>query len=100
MLRIAAMMAVLATPAVSGGVETCQHAAKIAGNIMQARQNGASVKDVIGPILSVTPEESQPLVSRIVTSAFEYPRYSSPEYRQRAVTDFENTIFLGCMDAF
>ncbi len=97
---IAALAAALASPVCADDIATCKHAAGLAGMIMDARQKGASVKDVIEPVLAATPEGSRRLMKQIVLLAFEQPRFSSPDNQARAVTDYENTTFISCMEAF
>lgn len=100
-MRIAIAAVVLTvSPAWADAIETCKHAASLAGKVMEARQNGATIKDVIGPILDSTPKESKRLMQSIVMGAFEQPRYTTPINQRNAVADYENDTFVSCMDAF
>ena len=50
-------------------------------------------------VLPLIPDESRGLMQRIILAAYEHPRFSSEKHQQREITEFQNSVFLSCMDA-
>ncbi len=76
--------------------ETCKRVEQIAGVIMEKRQAGASMSAMIDATNSVE-SSSKNLLNKIIKDAYDYPRYSSEEYRQEAVSEFENKYYGICL---
>ena len=87
----------LAFPAFASDI--CKAVESLAENTMKARQAGSAASDMlgIGEIEGVKGTNESKLLKIIVLSAFEVPRYSSPEYRRRAVEDFKNEWYIWCI---
>ena len=70
--------------------EVCPLAQTVARKIMEARQAGASMSDMLA-------NKPSDLVRKLTISAYETPRYQSPEFIQRAIDDFGNDTYLACV---
>lgn len=68
--------------------EECKLYGRLAAKLMQARQAGVPISQVIELIASERHE--------LVFAAYELPRASTEEYRRRAIEDFENDIYVEC----
>lgn len=80
--------------------ETCKSIADLAGTIMKARQNGrdmSELMELVGKYFEDA-EERKPY-DRMVVLAYDSPRYSTEEYKNKAVSDFKNSVYLGCFKA-
>lgn len=83
--------------------ETCDEVDSIAKTIMTHRQNGVAMKDLIHAIDRVpvnTPAYNvvRKIVESMISLAYEYPMYSTEEFKQQAITDFRNNAYKACMD--
>ena len=97
LLTFAAAMA-LAAPAAAGDMlDTCSHASELAATIMEHRQAGVTAADSMKAVLPLVPSQSRGLMQRIILSAYEHPHYRTPENQRRAVTDFQDSVFVSCM---
>lgn len=70
----------------------CGDIADIAKSIMEARQSGVPVRDVLGVIGDVTP------LIDVVMIAYNQPRQDTAAKRERAVQDFEDTFYIKCLE--
>jgi hypothetical protein len=83
------------TPALAqSAAETCPSLGELAESIMEARQSGASVSDMMAVA------EGNEFVEGLVLTAFESPRYATPEFRIREIENFRNSIEALCYSAF
>jgi len=101
-MRLALAFLALASPAAAQDtdmIDTCSHAAGLAETIMVGRQSGVPVSDALQNVLPLIPDESRGLMQRIILAAYEHPRFSTEKYQQREITEFQNSVFLSCMDA-
>lgn len=73
----------------------CEKVAEYARTVMRARQQGVRMVDAM-PSETVD-KNTKTAMEAIVMAAYEQPRFASAEYQQKAVTDFENAIFLACL---
>ena len=88
----------LAAPAAAQDMtETCAHAADIAAAIMKGRQNGVPAAKMVKTIAPLFPPQSQRLGKDMILSAYQKPRYNGPDYIDRAVSDFSDSVFVSCM---
>jgi len=71
--------------------ERCANVAQLAETVMQQRQRGASMRE----LMSRVPDND--VARRIIMAAYEEPRYNTREYQQNEIRDFENKYFLECM---
>lgn len=78
----------------------CKSASKTARAIMNSRQKGASMSDMMERIMATdAPAEIKKTVKPFVLAAYERPRFSTPEFVLKAEIDFENEAYLTCMSA-
>ena len=76
--------------------ERCDMISSTAEKIMQGRQSGVAMSKHIEAVNDAYPEGQRALWHELVSMAHERPRFSSPEYRREAVTDFGNTVYQEC----
>jgi len=85
-------------------VSVCKSFSKGAGTIMEIRQAGVSMSDVMQAYVDTSQEGDSPTVGRavelMITLAYETPRYSSESIQKRQVTEFENDFFLLCFKKY
>ena len=74
--------------------ETCPPIGDLAESIMEARQSGAAMSDMMAVA------DGNEFVEGLVLTAFEAPRYTTPEFRRREIENFRNTIEAMCYSAF
>jgi len=79
---IAVTLALITTPLTAETEDPCPMLGELAASIMENRQVGTPISDM----MAVAPDND--LVTSIVLQAYQEPRYSTEEYRQRAVDDF------------
>lgn len=86
--------ALMASPAVAEETvgEYCAAMASNAGNIMQARQNGASMADVLEQV-----SDKADILSTLTIMAYNRQRWQSPSMVARAVQDFRDQTHLYCL---
>lgn len=78
----------------------CKSVSNTARTIMNRRQNGASMSDMMDGVMNTdTPMEIKEIIKPFVIAAYEKPRFSTPEYMLKAEVDFENEAYLTCMHA-
>lgn len=70
---------------------SCKVYAKLAYETMDARQSGISMVDMIEAA------EGQSSIEQVITAAYEVPRYSTERYREQAIQDFTDKVYLGCV---
>lgn len=88
-----AFLAVLATGAAHAEPAKCEQVAEAAKLIMDARQNGAALQDM----LDVAGDNE--LLIEMSVEAYENPRYSTAEYKRRAVGDYRDQWHVMCLRA-
>ncbi|MFR9677503.1 hypothetical protein [Acinetobacter sp. SEK570] len=77
----------------------CKSISSTARTIMNRRQNGASMSEMMDGIMATdTAAEFKELIKPFVISAYENPRFSTPENMLKAEIDFENEAYLKCMN--
>ncbi len=101
MLRIAFLIAMSAsasaepapimTPAMR---EMCVGIGEFAATLMQNRQTGVPMSSIMARLPGDDPSTNA--VRAIVISAYEVPRWGSPEFQANAIADFRNAIELQC----
>lgn len=80
----------------SDDINTCEVIAEKAKSIMEVRQVGAPMQEVMD---AVKDSAIKSLYFELVIQAYERPRYQSDEFRRRAVVDFQNEWYLSCVKA-
>ena len=77
--------------------EICQGWGTLAEAVMDGRQAGVSMQDMIDAVIT---EDTDSLILDLVIEAYESPRYSVPENQRREIQDFKNKWYLGCVKVF
>ena len=85
-------LTLVATPLTAETEDNCVSIGELAHAIMGARQSGVD----LGRAMRLA--GGNELVEAIVLMAYNEPRFSSDQYRQRAATDFANTWMLACYE--
>lgn len=82
-----------ATP--EGDLELCYYLAEFAEVIMEYRQKGVSMPTQ----MKTVPQEGEKgqILRAMVEYAYEHPFWSTPENKQRAVTEFTDDVFRLCV---
>jgi len=71
----------------------CDSVGTFARTIMEARQTGVAMSKLVELTKQHGMDEGG---MPIIIAAYEAPRYSTEEYRQREIQDFENQAYLAC----
>jgi len=78
--------------------KNCNSMAEFAKTIMQLRQGGAPINEVMNFIESA---EDKPEVYKVMKSitimAYDTPRYSTPSIKEKTINEFYNTIYVNCI---
>lgn len=77
----------------------CKSAAGAARAIMNSRQRGATITDMMDRVVGTAEPELKGIVQAFVVEAYEEPRYNVPENQLKAEIDFENDAYLTCLKA-
>lgn len=77
--------------------EFCNTANSVAEIVMKQRQNGVAMADIYATTSDVKPQLAKDFIRAVIKDAYKKPRFNSPEYKQKAITDFKNEIFLSCL---
>lgn len=94
MLKLAALLGLMASPALAQNSETialCETYGGLAAEIMKHRQNGVAMSAILG-VLS----DDQTQEKAMVREAFEQPRFHSPSGKKRAIEDYRASIEVRC----
>lgn len=98
-LLIASIIFLASFNASANNYVDCEQIGELAKNIMGNRQNGVSISEIMTLVNSQSWSGNSGLkkaVEDIVIIAYESPRYSSPKYKQSAVTEFQNQALVEC----
>jgi hypothetical protein len=80
-------------------VEYCQTIESFAGEIMLARQAGASYSNLYASLSKVEDDAAKNVMLALLKTAYnDYKQYRSDKYRDRAISKFKNLVFMTCMD--
>lgn len=77
--------------------EWCSTVAYLAGSIMSSRQNGIALDDILKAIDGSGSERIRDVSRGMVLDAYEAPRYSTENAKQREITEFKNKWQLSCI---
>lgn len=70
--------------------ETCNNVSTLAHNVMKGRQTGMALSEMMKH------SQGEDWIKELMIDAYDEPRYSTPEYQQRTITEFANTYYLRC----
>jgi hypothetical protein len=74
----------------------CKEFSLTAESIMSARQNGVPMYKMIEIYDDVNLARLRGLMDVIIEQAYETNRYNSKSFKQKAIEDFKDDIFLSC----
>lgn len=77
----------------------CKSMSELARIIMQKRQDGVPMSEIVEKVVNTTPQPLQEVLRLTVISAYDKPRYNTPEIQQKTILDFENESYLTCTKA-
>lgn len=73
--------------------ELCPKIAELSRSVMTARQAGVSMRKVMDVATS-------PFTVDIITEAYGHPAYTTPEYKEKTIQDFEDQWYLKCIKSY
>jgi hypothetical protein len=82
-----------------GWQSNCKAFEHLARSIMTARQNGEDISKLIGVADDPTRADAKDLTTKLIFSAYKQPRYQTEDMQQKAIDDFSNDTYLGCVEA-
>ena len=71
-------------------IDNCYQLEELAGVIMEARQAGSTMGEMIKLA------DNHKLTEALVIDAFEVPLYETAEYKEREINKYKNTVFKMC----
>ena len=77
----------------------CKSMSELARIIMQKRQDGVSMSEIVEKVVNTTHQPLQEVLRLTVISAYDKPRFNTPEIQQKTILDFENEAYLTCTKA-
>ena len=80
-------------------MQWCKPVHKLSETIMESRQKGVSMVDILEMAETVESENLKNLAISIVEEAYDSTRYHTRENQLRAIQDFGNDMFMICMKA-
>lgn len=84
----------------SASLAMCQPISEFAKELMDARQAGVPLAQALTVARhNATVARHNATVQALIVSAYRKPRYSTPDYRERAAVDFANETLVTCLDA-
>lgn len=75
----------------------CKSTSSTAKSIMNSRQRGASMVDMMDKVVGSADPAIKEIVKAFVIDAYNQPRFDTLEYQQKAELDFENNAYLTCI---
>ena len=72
----------------------CPKIAELANAVMVARQNGSPMRE----IMEIA--EGEPIMVSMITEAYGHSAYSTQEYQDRAIQEFEDQWYLRCVKSY
>jgi len=89
------MLTTIALAATMTATAHCGNVADAAELIMEARQNGVPMRDM----METAVESGVDLLPHLVEDAYSRPGYATERHQQKAVLDFTDQWYLGCIRA-
>ncbi len=75
--------------------ETCVAVQGIAKAVMKNRQTGVGIDSVMG--IANNAGKLKPLITDIVITAYDSPKFSTSDYQEEAITEFGNSYYIDCI---
>ena len=79
--------------------DPCTGPEELAEMIMTKRQQGAPMSAIMRIARSQDAERVRSIAVKLTMAAYDEPRYTSEEYQRRAVREFRNEVYRGCVKA-
>lgn len=80
--------------------DPCLWVSNLAERIMKSRQNEVPMAKIMGVVSSgEAPAEMRKIAKSMVIDAYESPAYSVEENKAKAVSKFQNEMYLACVKA-
>lgn len=86
----------------SGVVSECASFGELAAMVMNARQDGFKFQDVIRSMensVKDLDDDEKRMYKNIVIRAYNEPKYTTPEFKAEAVSSFEETHTMACINS-
>jgi hypothetical protein len=95
---VAALLSGFAALPASAQEDGCANMGYLAEVIMQQRQSGMTMSDMVARAEASGEENPQilDLTRAIIIDAYSRPQYGSPEYQENAISEFRNAVELAC----
>ena len=77
----------------------CKSMSELSKIIMQKRQDGVPMSEMMEKVVNTSTQPLRDLIRLLVISAYEKPRFNTPEIQQKTILDFENESYLTCTKA-
>ena len=74
--------------------QTCSRFSSLAETIMTAHQSGVAMQDLVEDLGN--DERAKKSVMPIIIAAYQKPRFSTEEYKQRAIDSFRDQVAVAC----
>ena len=87
----------LGSAAVAMDPDECRKLSGVAKTIMEARQKGMPMADMMDVATAQGDTPFGNFTKSTTIAAYEEPRFGTPEMRSRAISEFENGIYLECI---
>lgn len=84
--------------ATSYGNSQCDELSKMAGRIMDSRQSGVPINDMLS-VLDEHGGNASSILRRWTIEAYKEPLYSTDENKRIAITEFQNEAMILCIEA-
>lgn len=78
--------------------ELCKVVDDLSRSIMSNRQSGVPMVDSMQIANNIEDDQVKDLVRAIVNDAYAEPRFSVEENQDKAITDFRNKMYHGCIN--
>ena len=95
MKKLLTAIAILSTSFIAQAEESkgmsCKDISEFAGSVMQIRQQGTPMSDLYERA------NGSKVIESLIILAYEVPKFSTAEYKQREVNKFKNEFFLTCV---
>ncbi|MEI9405904.1 hypothetical protein [Mesorhizobium argentiipisi] len=76
--------------------KNCTALGGLARSIMDKRQGGVDMSQIMSAIESISNEEFKPVARSMVIMAYNTPRWNGEELKQQAISDFSNQVQVAC----
>lgn len=80
--------------------DPCLWVSNLAERIMKSRQNEVPMAKIMGVVSGgEAPDEMKKIMKDMVIDAYETPAFSTETNKAKAISQFQNDMYLGCVKA-